>query len=69
MQRKYLDYFVMNDVITLTEPNTPLYDANHVGLFDFIGRNFNEREENPSTINDARRTSGKSEVVGVDNQR
>lgn len=30
-------------IIVLTEPDTPLYDADHVGSFDFLGEKYEEK--------------------------
>ena len=34
--KKELIFFHLSHTITVTEPNTPLNDADHVGSFDFV---------------------------------
>ena len=34
-----VDYFLGTNIIRITEPNTPLNDADHVGSFNFMENN------------------------------
>ena len=50
---KTIDFSAEMNIIKLTEPNTPLNDADHVGSFNFLGE-IHERVKGTPKANDNR---------------